>query len=237
MQGYETTCYEQLTIPPPEDILEVVKEKESEDEENKQGGGEGETDLEKDGKGMATAVPAVQLTDQQVRAALLSLVSSHFCWGSGVAKQMVVTSMEYVPAHHYELQTFAEKRETNWVYAPHKGLDLDSATSGRAPLPWDIPEPPSNMFKEEVKVVTVPHTGVVKTCHKCRGNGGMTCGECYGKGWVRCLHCHGGENLEGGGLGGRDRCYYCHQSKYGHGNMDCEKCQVKLQLSLCRSQF
>ena len=29
--------------------------------------------------------------------------------------------------------------------------------------------------------MTVPHTGVVKTCHKCRGNGGMTCGECYGK--------------------------------------------------------
>ena len=74
LQGYETTCYEQLTIPPPEDILEVVKEKESEDEENKQGGGEGETDLEKDGKGRATAVPAVQLTDQQVRAALLSLI-------------------------------------------------------------------------------------------------------------------------------------------------------------------
>lgn len=36
-------------------------------------------------------------------------------------------------------------------------------------------------MQEEVRVVTVPHTGVVKTCHKCRGNGGMTCGECYGK--------------------------------------------------------
>ena len=39
----------------------------------------------------------------------------------------------------------------------------------------------AKMFQEEVRVVTVPHTGVVKTCHKCRGNGGMTCGECYGK--------------------------------------------------------
>ena len=36
-------------------------------------------------------------------------------------------------------------------------------------------------IQEEVRVVTVPHTEVVKTCHKCRGNGGMTCGECYGK--------------------------------------------------------
>ena len=28
--------------------------------------------------------------------------------------------MDYVPAYHYELQTFAEKRETNWVCGPHK---------------------------------------------------------------------------------------------------------------------
>ena len=39
----------------------------------------------------------------------------------------------------------------------------------------------TDCVQEEVRVVTVPHTGVVKTCHKCRGNGGMTCGECYGK--------------------------------------------------------
>ena len=58
---------------------------------------------------------------------------------------------------------------------------MDSATSGRAPLPWEVELPPSCVFKEEVRVVTVPHTGVVKTCHKCRGNGGMTCNECYGK--------------------------------------------------------
>ena len=31
-----------------------------------------------------------------------------------------ITSMDYVPAYHYELQTFAEKRETNWVCGPHK---------------------------------------------------------------------------------------------------------------------
>ena len=63
---------------------------------------------------------------------------------------------------------------------------MDSATSGRAPLPWEVELPPSCVFKEEVRVVTVPHTGVVKTCHKCRGNGGMTCNECYGKvgAWV-----------------------------------------------------
>ena len=77
---------------------------------------------------------------------------------------------------------------------------MDSATSGRAPLPWEVELPPSCVFKEEVRVVTVPHTGVVKTCHKCRGNGGMTCNECYGKVGARvvtvctwCGGCGGGE--------------------------------------------
>ena len=112
---------------------------------------------------------------------MLSLVKTHCCWGSGVVSQMSITGMDYVPAYHYEIQTFAEKRETNWVCGPHKGLDMDSATSGRAPLPWAMDLPPSNMFKEEVRVVTVPHTGVVKACHRCRGTGGMSCRDCSGK--------------------------------------------------------
>ena len=165
MVGYET-----VPIPPPP---ELPPEPKVEGEEGEKGEEEAAPSLPQ---------PAVvNLTDQQARSALLSFVSSHCCYGTGAAKQMRITSMEYVPAHHYELQTFTEKRETNWSYAPHKGIDIDSATSGRAPLPWEVEEPPMSMFKDEVRVVTVPHTGVVKTCHKCRGGGGMTCGECYGK--------------------------------------------------------
>jgi len=221
VQGYEMVGYETVPIPPPPELPPEPKVE----------GEEGE-------KGEADAAPSlpqpavVNLTDQQARSALLSFVSSHCCYGTGAAKQMRITSMEYVPAHHYELQTFTEKRETNWSYAPHKGIDIDSATSGRAPLPWEVDEPPMSMFKDEVRVVTVPHTGVVKTCHKCRGGGGMTCGECYGKGWVRCLHCHGDSyQTEGGGGLGRDKCYYCHHSKHGHGHMECEKCQAKGKVS------
>ena len=44
---------------------------------------------------------------------------------------------------------------------------------------------------------------------------------------MRCLHCHGGEALQTDGHSlARDRCYYCQHSKYGHGRMECEKCQV-----------
>ena len=155
--------FDTVTVPPPTDVSgEVEKEKASSPDQT------------------MTVLPSpteVPLTSHQARSALLSFVSSHFCYSAGAAKQMRIISMNYLPAYHYELQTFTEKRETNWAYAPHKGLDLDSATSGRAPLPWEVDEPPLSMFKEEVRMVTVPHTGVVKTCHKCRGSGGMTCGE------------------------------------------------------------
>jgi len=238
IQGYETTCFETLTIPPPVELLLNTATKEIDIDETP-----ADATTEEAGENTAEtkepelpALNPVNLSDQEARTSLLGLVSTHCCWGSGVVKQMCITSMDYVPAYHYELQTFAEKRETNWVCGPHKGLDMDSATSGRAPLPWEIDLPPSNMFKEEVRVVTVPHTGVVKTCHKCRGNGGMTCGECYGKGWMRCLHCHGGEALQTDGHSlARDRCYYCQHSKYGHGRMECEKCQArgKVNCSTC----
>ena len=61
-----------------------------------------------------------------------------------------------------------------------------------------------------MRLVTVPHTQVVKTCHKCRGTGGLTCGECGGKGWVRCLHCHGDVHLPSG----------ADQANHGSGSLD-----------------
>ena len=156
----------------------------------------------------------------------MSHVSDRCCYGTTAAKQMNITKMDYVPAYHYELQTFTEKRETSWTYAPHKGGEVDSPARGPAPLPWEVPEEPGQAFRDEVRLVTVPRTTVVKACHKCRGTGGMTCRECGGKGWVRCLHCHGEVYLHGDDHH-RDRCYYCQHGKFGHGQQDCTKCQAK----------
>ncbi len=94
---------------------------------------------------------------------------------------MVIKEVHYQPAYHYELQTYVEKRETNWTYAPHKGGSINGPSHGRAPLPWEIVEDPTSMFKDEVRIVSIPHTDVIKACHKCRGTGGMTCRECSGK--------------------------------------------------------
>jgi len=223
VQGYEMVSFDTVPVPPPVEDPEEKKEKDGE-----------EKDGEKEPAAAVLATEtAVNLTHQQARAALLSHVSNKCCYGSGAAKQLQITSMDYVPAHHYELQTFTEKRETSWTYAPHKGGEVDGPGRGGAPLPWDMEEPPANMFKEEVRVVTVPHTGVVKACHKCRGTGGMSCRDCSGKGWVRCLHCHGDVYLSEHGSGGlgRDRCYYCQHSKHGHGHQDCSKCQAKGKVS------
>ena len=60
---------------------------------------------------------------------------------------MAIKEVHYLPAYHYELQTYVEKRETNWTYAPHKGGSINGPSHGRAPLPWDIVEEPVSMFK------------------------------------------------------------------------------------------
>ena len=175
VEGYEMVSYETVVVPPP-----PPTEKEREDKE-----------VEAESAPCYTeSQVVVKITEEEARSFLLAHVASHLCYGREAAKQMVITGMEYLPALHYELQTFTERRETCWSYAPHRPdtkVDLDSPekTEGPAPLPWQIEERPGRMFRDEVRLVTVPHTGVVKTCHKCRGNGGMTCNECYGK--VRTL--------------------------------------------------
>ena len=156
----------------------------------------------------------------KARGCLLDHVSSHVCYGREAAKAMVITDMEYVPALHYEIQTFTERRETCWSYAPHRpesqgpgggaGLDTGLNQAGHAPLPWELEQEPVRMFREEVRLVTVPNTGVVKTCHKCRGTGGQVCAECGGKGWVRCLHCHGDVHLPS----------QADQANHGSGSLD-----------------
>ena len=82
--------------------------------------------------------------------------------------------MEYLAAYHYELQTFTEKRETSWTYAALKsGYETCGSSGGGLvpPLPWEIEEEPIQAFKDEVRLIEVPHTESSKTCHRCRGTG------------------------------------------------------------------
>lgn len=169
-----------------------------------------------------------KLTEEQARAALITHIADHCCYGKAAAKNMHIKKMECAPAYHYELQTFSEKRETAWTYAAIRPGYTDMMGGGSLgavpPLPWEIVEHPTHPFKDEFRLVQVPNTGSTKQCHRCRGSGGMTCRDCNGKGWSRCLNCHGDGWMHDSG-GHRERCFYCHHSKHGHGQLDCPKCK------------
>ena len=102
-----------------------------------------------------------KLSEAQVRAAMLSHIASHCCYGKTAAKNMTIKKMEYLPAYHYELQTFTEKRETSWTYAAIRtGYESilgngGGLGSGLPPLPWEIFEEPAQAFKDEVRLVQV----------------------------------------------------------------------------------
>jgi len=142
----------------------------------------------------------VKLTEDEARDALLSYLDDHCCYGKSAARNMVIKHIECLPAYHYELQTFSEKRETAWTYSPIRGMAgmaaAHAAHFGSPPLPWEIEEYPTQAFKDEVRLIPVPNTSNVKSCHRCRGSGGVLCKDCNGKGWQRCIHCHGDGRAE-----------------------------------------
>ena len=127
-------------------------------------------------------VPAV--SEQQARSALLGLVAERCCWGRSAARAMAINKITSTSAFHYEIQTFTEKRETSWAFTPYGGGEIDGPRYGQAPRPWDIAAEPADLFRNEIKVLQVPHTASVKQCHRCRGAGSLLCQECHGKGWV-----------------------------------------------------
>ena len=250
IKGYEMVSFDQTMCPPPLECFDPQPPPfESPSQENKDGQNgveiEGETascdnaddiassasrQQEKQPPQQQIVIPEFEskLTEEQARAALITHIAEHCCYGKAAAKNMHVKKMEMAPAFHYELQTFSEKRETAWTYAAIRPGYTDMMGGGSLgavpPLPWEIIEHPTQPFKDEFRLVQVPNTGSTKQCHRCRGTGGMTCRDCNGKGWSRCLNCHGDGWMHDSG-GHRERCFYCHHSKHGHGQLDCPKCK------------
>lgn len=273
LKGYEQTSFDATSVPPPPKILPLIPNL-LQDERGKKNGVKNISSAREDDDLSSTdsqakisessSPPPLQLdmveldtvctvSNLQARSALLKHISdNHCCFGKRAAKHMDIKKLEYMPALHYELQTFVEKRETAWTYSSiRSGFGFSNCPNGYKsgappPLPWEIEEFPTQEFKDEVRLVAVPNTTSIKTCHRCRGTGGVTCRDCNGKGWSRCLNCHGDGYLltdhHGGGSGGlttggtgggnagsglgRERCFYCQHSKHGHGHQDCSKCQV-----------
>ncbi|XP_065569031.1 protein SSUH2 homolog isoform X2 [Artemia franciscana] len=206
LTGYEMTSYDSSVCVPPPDTAE----------ESPEGGGTTRAPI-------ATVPP---LTEAQARAQLLSFVAEKCCWGRGAAKDMAITKIVTTSAYHYELQSFTEKRETSWAFTPYGGGEVDGPMYGTPPKPWEISATPTELFRNEIKILPVPHTASVKPCHRCKGTGSLLCQECHGKGWTRCLSCHG-DGWHTDTSGNRERCYFCNSSSHGRGRQDCLKCNAK----------
>ncbi|XP_075218578.1 protein SSUH2 homolog isoform X2 [Lycorma delicatula] len=178
-------------------------------------------------------IPITEITEDQVREALLRHVSKRCCYGTKPAKGLSFNFVQATYAFLYRLETFTERRESAWSFVPFNGnCEVDGSENGEAPLPWDIEVLPKALFESEVKSLRVPHTSSVKACHRCAGTGHIQCPECRAKGWIRCLTCNGeGFNSE------QEICVHCRVSRHGFGRQDCFKCKAtgKLPCPPCES--
>lgn len=161
-------------------------------------------------------------TDEEVRDALLEYVSHFCCYGSGTAKNMVITDKIGTSAYHYRLETFGEGRQVNWTFKPYAmGTFVDGPENGRALGPWEIPVHITEYFKDFTQKLEIPHTSFVRPCHTCSTAGMVICQSCFGKGRKLCSHCHGTGHRHVGSE--RRNCMFCH----GHKTVLCKTCHGK----------
>lgn len=241
ISGYEATSFDAVCVPPPpvslaeweEEVAAAAAEAAGGTGAGAVGGPEGAAGTNNGGGSSGSSPPSrtfaadlPTISEVEARNALLGLVADHCCWGGSAARKMAIGKILSTSAFHYEIQTFTEKRETSWAFMPHGGGEVDSPRCGPAPRPWDIPSEPTDLFRSEVKVLQVPHTASVRSCHRCRGAGSLLCQECHGKGWTRCLSCHG-DGWGSDSAGNKERCFFCQSSTHGRGRQDCLKCNAK----------
>lgn len=113
-------------------------------------------------------------------------------WGwRGLSKRLPIESFERSGAFDVIFSSFTETRGTRMTHRPYRGGDIDGPDRGQAPGPWEIPIALPGTFIDEERVLTVPHTEVVKTCYTCNGQGIVTCSRCGGSGRNQCSSCGG----------------------------------------------
>ncbi|XP_059519395.1 protein SSUH2 homolog isoform X2 [Myotis daubentonii] len=176
-------------------------------------------------------VPLV--TEEVAREALLSFVSSKCCYGRSAASDLVIQQMKQQILCRYRLETFSESRISEWTFQPFTNHAVDGPRRGTSPQLWDIKVQVPPMFQEETRKFQVPHSSLVKECHKCHGRGRYKCSGCHGACMVRCPSCSGAKRrakqpgrcqLCSGS--GRHRCSTCS----GRGNKTCATCKGEKKL-------
>ncbi|XP_017729616.1 PREDICTED: protein SSUH2 homolog isoform X1 [Rhinopithecus bieti] len=131
------------------------------------------------------------MTEEVAREALLSFVNSKCCYSSTVAGDLVIRELNQQTLCRYRLETFSESRISEWTFQPFTNHSVDGPQRGASPRLWDIKVQVPPMFREDIRKFQVPHSSLVKECHKCHGRGRYKCSGCHGAGTVRCPSCCG----------------------------------------------
>ncbi|KAL8592646.1 hypothetical protein ACOMHN_026576 [Nucella lapillus] len=162
------------------------------------------------------------MNEQACRDAIINFASENCCYGSAPAKEMTFNTLDPKTALHYTLETFAEARSTGYKTVPYRGGPVDGPQNGQAPPPWAIPCEADSLFRDQTKLIEVPHTSFVTPCHQCHGMGWQQCNRCHGRGQVRCTHCYGSGRRQHSTPEGHVNWVDCH---YCHGGMrSCHRC-------------
>ncbi|XP_036911603.1 protein SSUH2 homolog [Sturnira hondurensis] len=176
-------------------------------------------------------IPVV--TEEVARDALLSFVNSKCCYGSSAASDFIIQELKQQTLCRYRLETFSESRISEWTFQPFTNHLVDGPRRGTSPRLWDFKVQVPPMFQEDTKKFQVPHSSVVKECHKCRGHGRYKCSGCHGAGLVRCPSCSGAKRrakqprrCQMCSGSGRHRCSTCS----GRGNKTCATCKGEKKL-------
>ncbi|XP_024596432.1 oxytocin receptor isoform X2 [Neophocaena asiaeorientalis asiaeorientalis] len=176
-------------------------------------------------------VPVV--TEEVAREALLSFVDSKCCYGSAAAGDLVILELKQQVLRRYRLETFSESRISEWTFQPFTNHSVDGPQRGTSPKLWDIKVQVPPMFQEDTRKFQVPHSSLVKECHKCHGHGRYKCSSCHGAGTVRCPSCSRAKRRARPARrcqmcsgSGRQRCSTCS----GRGNKTCATCKGEKKL-------
>ncbi|KAM5281095.1 protein SSUH2 homolog [Ctenodactylus gundi] len=176
-------------------------------------------------------VPAV--TEEVAREALLSFMNSKRCCSSAVAGDLAIQELRQETLFRYRLETFSESRISEWTFQPLTRHSVDGPQRGTSPRLWDIKVQVPPMFQEDTRKFHVPHSSLIKKCHRCRGHGRYKCGGCHGASMVRCVSCSGAKRkarlprrCPACSGSGRRRCSTCS----GRGSKTCATCKGERKL-------
>uniref|UniRef100_H9G9G2 Ssu-2 homolog n=1 Tax=Anolis carolinensis TaxID=28377 RepID=H9G9G2_ANOCA len=160
-----------------------------------------------------------QMTEDTARNALLSFVNSKCCYGNRAAGELIIQELKPQRLCRYRLETFNETRLCEWTFEAYTNTLVDGPQNGTSPRPWDIKVQVPQMFQDDTKKFRVPHSSLVKECHKCHGRGRYKCSGCHGAGRVS-FNKSINTNFTS------ERCSTCS----GRGNKTCTTCQGEKKL-------